>query len=120
MKHWEEIARFERDGFDVVVGKDQEFVHPRDCFDDTCYDIAEICRDIDSGKYEWFMLRVTVQLKGRDLATEYLGCLLYENAEEVLSDGTVEDLLSVVIPAAKEEARILKGLLTRLLDSECV
>ena len=118
MRHWDEIARFERDGFDIVVSKSYEDTHPRDCFDDTCYDIRKLCRDIDSGKYEWFTLRVSVQLAGRDLAEEHLGACLYEDAREVLTDGTVEDLLDGALERAQVEAHILKGLLTRLLDKE--
>jgi hypothetical protein len=120
MRHWDEIARFERDGFDVIVSTAYEDLHPRDSFDDTCYDISQICRDIDSGKLDWFILRVTVEFEGRELATEYLGACLYENVREVLSDGTVEDLLSVALPAARVEALHLKRLLTRLLDTETV
>ena len=33
--------------------------------------------------------RTTVQLKGRTMAEEYLGGCLYEDAREVLTDGTV-------------------------------
>ena len=120
LRHWDEIARFERDGFDIIVSKTYEDLHPGDCFDDTCYDIKKLYRDIESGKYEWFMLRITVQLGGHDLADEYLGACLYEDAREVLTDGTVEDLLYEALERAREEARIFKGFLTRLLDSETV
>ena len=120
MRHWDLIERFERRGFDIVVEKSYEDSHPRDHFDDTCWDIREMCRDIDRGKYEWFMLRVSVQLEGRTLAEEYLGACLYEDAREVLTDGTVEDLLSIALPRAQVEANYLKGLLTRLLDSQTV
>jgi hypothetical protein len=120
LRHWDEIARFERDGFDIIVSKTYEDLHPEDCFDDTCYDIKDMCDRIDRGVYDWFMLRLTVQLGGRDLADEYLGACLYEDAREVLTDGTVEDLLYEALERAREEARIFKGLLTRLLDSETV
>lgn len=115
LRHFEEIARFEREGFDVVVEKTWEDTHPRDCFDDTCYDIREMCEDIDRGKYEWFVLRVSIQLRGRCLAEEYLGGLLYEDAREVLSDGTAEDLIYVALERAREEALVFKGLLDGLL-----
>ena len=115
MRHWDEIACFEREGFDIVVEKSYEDTHPRDHFDDTCYDIRKLCRDIDSGKYEWFLLRVRAGIRGRWLAEEYLGACLYEDAREVLSDGTAEDLISMALDNARREATILKGLLEGLL-----
>ena len=115
MRHWDEIARYEREGFDIVVEKSYEELHPRDCFDDTCYDIRQICNDIDRGKYEWFLLRVRAGIRGRWLGEEYLGACLYEDASEVLSDGTAEDLISMAIDNARQEALILQGLLKNLL-----
>ena len=120
MRHWDEIASFEREGFDIVVEKSYEDTHPRDCFDDTCYDIRKLCRDIDSGKYEWFLLRVRAGVSGRWLAEEYLGACLYEDAREVLTDGTADDLIYNALEQARVEAKILKGLLTRLLDKAAV
>lgn len=120
LRHWEEITRLEREGFDVVLEKTYEDTHPRDCFDDTCYDIREMCQDIDRGKYEWFVLRVSIQLRGRCLAEEFLGGLLYEDAREVLSDGTAEDLIYVALERARVEAQIFKGLLDDLFKEETV
>ena len=116
MRHWDEIARFEREGFDIVVEKSYEDTHPRDHFDDTCWDIRKICHDIDRGKYEWFLLRVTASVRGRTLAEEYLGACLYEDAREVLTDGTADDLIYSALDRARVEARLLQGLLTNLLD----
>lgn len=118
MRHWDEIASFERDGFDIVVEKSYEDSHPRDCFDDTCYDIRKLCRDIDSGKYEWFLLRVRAGIRGRWLAEEYLGACLYEDAREVLTDGTADDLIYRALENARQEAQIMKGLLNNLIDKQ--
>ena len=115
MRHWDEIARFEREGFDIVVEKTYEDSHPRDCFDDTCYNIRDICRKIDNGTYEWFLLRVTAGVRGRTLAEEYLGACLYEDASEVLRDGTAEDLIYSALERARVEATLLQGLLNNLL-----
>ena len=115
LRHFQEIARFQREGFDVIVDKTWEDTHPRDCFDDTCYDIREMCEDIDRGKYDWFVLRVSVELRGRTLAEEFLGGCLYEDCREVLSDGTAEDLIYMALERARAEAQVLKGLLSNLL-----
>lgn len=115
MRHWDEIARFERDGFEIVVEKSYEDTHPGDLFDDSCYDIRQLCRDIDSGKLDWFMLRVRAGIRGRWLGEEYLGSCLYEDAREVLTDGTAEDLIYGAIKQARVEATIMQGLLQNLL-----
>ena len=102
-RYYDEIASFERDGFFVIVDKTWEDLNPRDCFDDSVFDIKELCADIESGKYDWFMLRVRVLVDGHELASEYLGGCLYEDPREVLNDGTAEDLIAQAMVTAKRE-----------------
>jgi hypothetical protein len=120
MRHYDEIAQFERDGFTVVVDKTWEDIDPwsqlNECFDDK----DQLYRDIDSGKYDWFMLRVRAMLNGHELAVKYLGGCLYEDAREVLTDGTVEDCLLEVLPEARVEALRLVRALNAALDTEAV
>ncbi len=118
--HYSELARFEREGFDVIVETTSEDSHPGDCFDDTCYDIGEIVRKINSGFYDWFILRVRVRLAGIDLAEEYCGGMLYEDAREVLTDGTAEDLILDGIADARTKALTLKWAFEKVLDTETV
>ena len=101
MRHWDELARLEREGFDIIVDRTYEDLHPRDCFDDTCYDIKDICNKIDSGVYDWFMLRVRVLVDGLELGNHYLGGCLYEDAREVLTDGVAEDCIAEAIKEAQ-------------------
>ena len=101
--YWEELARYERDGFDIVVDKTWEDTNVSDCFDDSCYNIQELCDDINSGKLDWFMLRVRVLVSGHELGSAYLGGCLYEDAREVLSDGTAEDQIFMALEEAKKE-----------------
>lgn len=114
MRHYEEITAFERDGFFIIVDRTYEDIDPWDhlseCFDDK----KQLYADIDSGKYEWFMLRVRALLDGHEMACEYLGGCLYENAEDVMTDGTVEDQLSVVLVEARAEVKRLKEKLDAL------
>jgi hypothetical protein len=116
MRHWELIAEFEREGFDIVVDKTWEDIDPwsqlSECFDSK----RQLYADIDSGKYEWFMLRVRALIKGREMGCSYLGGCLYERAEDVMTDGTVEDQLIEVLKEARQEALILQGLLKSLID----
>lgn len=118
MRHWEELARYEREGFEIIVDKSWEDISPYDLFDDSVTDIAEICRKIDSYDLDWFMLRARVLLDGHELGSHIVGGFLYEDAREVLTDGMAEDLIWEAMREAREEARRLQGSLQRVLDSE--
>jgi len=100
-RYYDELATYERDGFTVIVDKTYEDLHPRDCFE--ADDIDEICRKIDNGTYDWFMLRVRVMVEGLELSSEYLGGCLYKDAREVLTDGTAEDIIDQALSRAKQE-----------------
>jgi len=102
-QYYDTIAEFERDGFTVIVDKTYEDINPRDSFDDSVTDINEIIRKIDDGTYEWFMLRVRVLVEGLELGSAYLGGCLYEDAREVLSDGTAEDFIDEAMKEAKAQ-----------------
>jgi hypothetical protein len=114
MRHYEELGSFERDGFLVVVDKTYEDIDPwsqlSECFDSQ----KQLYADIDSGKYEWFMLRVRVLLDEHELGSHYLGGCLYERPEDVLTDGTVEDCLIEAMAEARREALRLKQALVEL------
>ena len=105
MRHYENLATYDRNGFTVIVDKTWEDIHPGDCFDDSCYDIQDMCRRIDSGDLDWFMLRVRVLIDDVELSSEYLGGCMYEDARDVLTDGTAEDLIYTAIEDAKTKAR---------------
>jgi len=108
-RHYDEIDSFERSGFTVIVDKTYEDIHPRDCFDDTQFDIAEMCHNIEHGNLDWFMLRVRIMVDEYELASEFLGGCLYENAREVLTDGTAEGLIDEpMITARREVYRMYK------------
>ena len=102
-RHYEELACYEREGFDIIVDKSYEDMAPKDCFDDTQFDIAEINHNIEHGHLDWFMLRVRVMVENIELSSEYLGACLYENASEVLTDGTAEDLIDQALVEAKRD-----------------
>ena len=102
MRYWDELARFERDGFDIIVDKTWEDMDPADSFDDTCYDIKEIREDINSGKLDWFMLRVRALVDGHELGSAYLGGCLYGDPKNVLTDGTAEDIIEEALVEARK------------------
>jgi hypothetical protein len=109
MRHYDELASFEREGFLVIVDKTYEDLSPRQCFDDECHDIAQICRDIDNYTLDWFMLRVRVLFDGHELGSHYLGGCLYKDAKDVLTDGTAEDCIAEALHEARGEVRRLKA-----------
>jgi len=103
MRHYDELAYYEREGFDVIVDKSYEDMAPKDCFDDTQFDIAEINHNIEHGHLDWFMLRVRVMVENIELSSQFLGGCLYKDAREVLTDGTAEDLIDMALTEAKRD-----------------
>ena len=121
-RYYDTIAEFSRDGYDIIVDKTYEDMHPRDCFDD-CYDVEQICEDINSGNLDWFMLRVRVLVEGLELGSAYLGGCLYKDAREVLTDGTAEDFIAEAMVEAKQKVYMLSRKFTELsyaVDAEGV
>ena len=121
MKHYEELATYERDGYEIIVDKSYEDLDPRDSFDTD--DIDEIIKDIDRGHLEWFMLRVRVLVEGLELGSAYLGGCLYEDPREILTDGTAEDFIDQAMVEAKSKvyrlSRVFGGL-SEAVDREAV
>ncbi len=103
-RYYDELIRFEdREGFEIIVDKTWEDISLRDCFDDSCYDIKDMERKVNSGDLDWFMLRVRAFINGHELGSAYLGGCLYEDARECLTDGTAEDMIEQAIMEAKKE-----------------
>jgi hypothetical protein len=115
-QYYDTIAEFERDGFTVIVDKTYEDIHPSDLFDDSEHDVKQLCQDIECGNLDWFMLRVRVLVEGLELAEEFLGGCLYEDAREVLSDGTAEDFIDEAMKEAKAQVYRLSKKFAELSD----
>ena len=101
MRYYDELATYQREGYEIIVDKSWEDLNPRDMFETE--DADEICRKIDNGNLDWFMLRVRVLVEGLELDSEYLGGCCYEDAKEVLTDGTAEDLIAQSLDNAKKQ-----------------
>ena len=102
-RYYDELAVYERNGFDIIVDKSYEDLDPKDCFDDTQFDIAEMYHNIEHGNLDWFMLRVRVMVENIELSSQFLGGCLYKDAREVLTDGTAEDLIAEALVEAKRD-----------------
>ena len=116
MRDYYHLATYERDGFTVIVDKTWEDIALRDCFDDSCYDIADMERKVNNCDLDWFMLRVRVMVEELELGSHYLGGCLYEDAREVLKDGTAEDCISEALHEAKREVYKYKQKFAELSD----
>ena len=113
-RYWDKLKEFEADGFEIIVDKSWEDIHPRDLFDDSCHDIDEICRKIDNGTYDWFILRVRALIDGHELGSALCGGFLYEDVNDVFKDGIVADMVDEAVEEAKREAVVLKQRLEAL------
>jgi hypothetical protein len=100
-RDYDEIDSFEHDGFTIIVDKTYEDLDPRGQFEDS--DLEEIIEKINNYTYEWFVLRVRVMVDEYEITSEHLGGCLYENPREVLTDGTVDDLVAQAMITAKRE-----------------
>jgi hypothetical protein len=128
MRDYTMLAELDREGFNVIVDKTWEDLHPQDSFDTSIdpdtgkpyYDIQDMCRKIDRGDLDWFMLRVRVMHEDVELAVNYVGGFLYEDATEVLRDGTAEDMIWETVEEAKRRVPTLIAGLSKLVDKELV
>ncbi len=114
MRHWETLLETERDGFTVIIDKTWEDVHPGDCFDDSAYDIKDMCNKIDRGVLDWFVARARVLVDGVELGNACIGGLLYEDAREFLTDSMGEDLVLDAMQEAKDRLTELAKKFTML------
>ena len=129
MRDYTVLAELDREGFNVIVDKTWDDLHPQDSFDTSTdpdtglpyYDIQDICRKIDRGDLDWFMLRVRVMHEDVELAVNYVGGFLYEDAREVLTDGTAEDMIEESLDEARKRVpQLIAGLSKLVVDKALV
>jgi hypothetical protein len=121
MRYYDTLAEYEREGYTIIVDKTYEDIDPRGQFEES--DVEEIIEKINDYTYDWFMLRVRVLVEGLELGSHYLGGCLYEDAREVLKDGTAEDCIGEALAEAKSQvyrlSRVFGGL-SEAVDREGV
>ena len=106
--YWETIHEEEHNGFLIVTSITHEDTHPRDSFDETPEDMAEICRKIDQGILTWFVARVQAFRHGVLLGTDYLGGNLYENPQDFIKEGGYyEDMVNAATTEAANTIELL-------------
>jgi hypothetical protein len=123
MRYYDELAVYEREGYEIIVDKTWEDLSLSQCFDDSQFDLAEMQHNIEHGNLDWFMLRVRVLVEGLELGSHYLGGCLYEDPKEILKDGTAEDCIAEALVEAKSKvyrlSRVFGGL-SEAVDREAV
>jgi len=111
MRHYETIHTDDLRGFHVVFSVTHEDAHPRDVFDDSESEIAELCDKIDRGLYVWFCARIEVYQQGILLGSDYLGCCLYEDAKQFVTEsGYYDDMVNNAIAEAESNLNKLFAL----------
>ena len=113
-RYWDVLDEREVGGYKIRIKKTWEDVHPGDCFDESAYDIADICNRIDRGDLDWFVLCVEVLVEDHVIADACCGGLLYEDAREVLTDGIADDLILDATHLALERTHYLAQKYTML------
>ena len=109
MQYYEELASYDRNGFLVIVDKRWDDIDPRGCVDTE--DADEIVAKINDETYDWFLLRVRVMFNGHEVGSHYLGGCCYEDARDVLTDGTAEDCIGEALIEAERELYRLREML---------
>jgi hypothetical protein len=109
MQHYQTIQTEDKDGFQIVFSVTHEDTHPKDLFDDTPEEMAELCEKIDNGYYSWFVARVQAFRHGVLLADDYLGGCLYENYTDFIKQDSdyYEDMVGNVITEANKKIALL-------------
>ena len=129
MRYYDTLAEYDRDGFNVIVDKTWEDLPLEDLFDTSIdpdtgkpyYDVKDMARKIDQGALDYFMLRVRVMHEDVELAVNYVGGFLYEDAREVLTDGVAEDMIWETLEEAKKRVpELIEGLSKLVVDKAAV
>jgi hypothetical protein len=115
-RYYDTLLETLRGPFEVILDKTWEDLDPADLFDTSIdpdtgrpyFDMDEIYSKINDSRLDWFMLRCRVFYEGVELASEYVGGFLYEDASEILKDGVAEDMISQALDAAHVEAQRMK------------
>ncbi len=129
MRYYDTLAEYDRGGFNVIVDKTWEDLPLEDLFDTSTdpetgkpyYDVQDMYRKIERGDLDYFMLRVRAMYEDVELAVNYVGGFLYEDAREVLTDGTAEDMIAESLDEARKRVpQLIAGLSKLVVDTAAV
>jgi hypothetical protein len=104
--NWQHIHDEDFAGFRIDVYAGPEDTDPRDLFD---VDADEVCRDINEGRLEWFVAKVTASREGVTMGEDYLGGCCYESVRDFLQDGYYTDMVDRAVADARAKLALLKA-----------
>ena len=96
--NWQHIHDEDFAGFRIDFYATPDDTDPRDLFD---VDADEICRDINEGRLEWFVAKVTASREGVTLGEDYLGGCCYESVSDFLQDGYYTNMIDNAVAEAR-------------------
>ena len=100
--HYEPIHTETFEGFDITMSVASEDMDLSDQLN------AEDCEAIRSGRYAWFIARVTASKNGIILALDHLGGCCYANARDFIDEtGYYGDMRALVVEEAQGVIRRL-------------
>lgn len=112
MRFYTTLDTREINGLKVVVDYTYEEIDPWDQLSECFESKEQLYADIDSGKYEWFMLRARAFFNDHEVGCDYLGGMLYENPRECLTDGSAASVIEQALYSAELELNKLREALS--------
>lgn len=103
-----------REGFTINTYRLDEDMSPRGQFQaEDGSDDEELLADIESGKYDWFAVKVEARRAGVVLGADYLGTCCYETPFHFVEAG---DYYDSMVAEAIEQAKTKLGVLATAQD----
>ncbi len=100
----ESLVVNERDGFKIVTTFEDEWIDPKDMFDDE----RDIIQAVYNGDVTWLIMIVTAYKHGIEIGSANLGGCSYSRMDDMLStDGYYADLINDAVSEAKENIKKL-------------
>jgi hypothetical protein len=110
MSYFETVHTEQYEGFTIKLAFGEEDHDWRDDFDPGCCDHEEIKRNLNSGKWMFFVARVEASQEGIVLGTDYLGSCMYEGVADFTQEGGYwPDMRDTAIAEAKAVLEKLKA-----------
>ena len=110
MRNWKQINRETVDGFDIVLSIAPEKRHTSEHFNIRPDKLAQLCLDIEQGRYLWFVARVQAFRLDVELATDYLDGCVYKSPDEFMTgdpEGCYSSMVETVTIKARDKIKKL-------------
>lgn len=105
MRHWDEIHKDSKEGFDLVLSVAWEDIPLNDLFEDD--EAQELAIQIDKGDLVYFIARVEGYKKGIRLSDTYLGGNIYASYSDFIGSWEHESITDEALAEAKQRLKEL-------------